>query len=253
MSVFRVFVDFSTNLNRTNNKVTLGEEDSHHIKNVLRSKPGELLEVVDTTCGEVYLSTVSSSSIPLELDLGEKLARTAKSSRIRSITVASIKGQKNDLIVEKATELDAKEIILWNADRSVGVIKAEQIDKKHKRYLAIAESAAKQCKRNYIPEITIVSKTEDLLKHLSTISNTEDLFLLGSTDRDAPPARNLEAPLNDVHLIIGPEGDFSAEELNKLTQFGFIPVSFAPNILRSETAVMAALTTVHAVWDYKKD
>ncbi len=210
--------------------------DVHHIKDVLRMKVGEQLELLDGT-GTVYsakISEIKKDKIHCEI-LSSRSEATEPNLKVTLVQCLP-KAKKMDLIVQKCTELGVHKIIPVLSERSI--FKAE----KQERWKKIAKEASKQSGRSSIPEIVPLTNFEDVLK----IKEQFDLALIPwELERENTLKKILTTHRpNHLLILIGPEGGFSRSEIELAKSAGFIPVSLGPTILRTETAGMAMLSMV---------
>lgn len=215
--------------------------DVHHIKNVLRLKPGETIELCDGL-GKVYEAKI------LDMDNNQVNCRIISETQTNAepavkVTLAQClpKGKKMDLIVQKATELGATKIIPVLAERSVS--KAYKIS----RWQKIAREAAEQSGRAIIPE---VQETTSLKQLLAQAKNFDLALIPWELEKD----NNLKKVLlnktpKSILVVIGPEGGFSQSEINQAKEVGFKPISLGPRILRTETAGLATLASINYHFD----
>ena len=145
-------------------------------------------------------------------------------------------------IVQKAVELGAAGIIPFAAGRSVVRLDEKKAEKKTARWQAIARSAAEQCGRAVIPEVSRPVSFAEALKQASEL----DVILIPyelerGMEETAEIIRNIR-PGQSVGIFIGPEGGFDAEEVEKAKAAGARPVSLGSRILRTATAGVTALS-----------
>lgn len=226
--------------------VTLSPEDTHYIRDVLRLRVGDLLELANSDSGVVALTTITALQPVISVSLQSVLACEDTSSTGPILLCALLKGQKNDLICDWATELGCSRIIFWQSSRSIVRIDNER-DRVHKevRLAKIALAAAQQSKQSKPPEVRITQSLADALTILSTKPPIDELRLLCSLASDAQPIQKAipsSEKLPTCVVAIGPEGDFTPEEHSSLSAHGFLPVSLGERTLRSELAVVTALS-----------
>ncbi len=158
-----------------------------------------------------------------------------------------------DWVIEKAVETGASRIVPLQCERSViKLTRNSDTDRAQKRLIhwrAITQAACEQCERTVLPLVEPIQAIADYL----AIADAEvkgALKLVFSTG-DHPSLANTIAPLpvQDVILLIGPEGGFTPEEMGLAIKGGFQAVSLGKRILRTETAGIAAISTIHAIWD----
>jgi len=153
-----------------------------------------------------------------------------------TLAFALIRKEKMELIIQKATELGVKKIIPFESSRCVVHAKKEKASKQKERWQEIAKEAARQCKRNVIPEVTEVASFKDL-KEINT-----DLRVAAYEKAygKAPYLSDIFSENKSMTVVIGPEGGFSEEEMKKLEEWDYTPVTFGERILRAETAAIYA-------------
>ncbi len=213
--------------------------DVHHIRDVLRLKAGDELKMLDGT-GTVYSAKISE--IKKERVICDILSsRNEEKTPEVKVTLAQClpKAKKMDLIVQKCTELGAQRIIPVLSERSI------PRSGKLERWKKIAKEAAEQSGRSFIPEISPLTKFEDLLK----MKNEFDLALIPWELEKRTTLKKVLTTHHPNHLttiliLIGPEGGFSRDEVERARSAGFIAVSLGPRILRTETAAMAMLSMI---------
>ncbi|HEX7408649.1 MAG TPA: 16S rRNA (uracil(1498)-N(3))-methyltransferase [Candidatus Binatia bacterium] len=153
---------------------------------------------------------------------------------------ASLKADKMDLVVEKATELGASELLVFTSERSLG---HPSVDRQE-RWQRIARSAAKQCQRSTVPPIGAPICFDDLLSRREVLRL---LFWEGHPARSVASAER-HPGAHEVLMVIGPEGGFSTAEAERAAAAGFQLLSLGPRVLRAETAALAAVTLCQFLW-----
>lgn len=152
------------------------------------------------------------------------------------------KKSKFETIIEKCTELGADEIIPLKTIRTEMSGSAENLKHKHERYQEVAINACKQSQRSFLPKIHPVM----ILDAMFAMITADDLSLIGSLHQNRKPLASLS--LNQlrktqrIYILIGPEGDFTDEEMHLALSKGSLPVSLGPQVLKVETAAMAAIS-----------
>jgi len=225
----------------------------HHLR-VRRISEGEVIPIFDGQ-GQIASATL----IRLGNKSGE-LAITAVNQNTQSeppyaVTLAQglAGGDKMDWIIEKAVETGATAIAPLQCERSViKLTRNSDVERAQKRLLhwrAITQAACEQCERTVLPLVEPIQAIADYLAN-SDVDVKGALKLIFSTG-DHPSLAITIAPLpaQDVILLIGPEGGFTPEEIGLAMKAGFQAVSLGKRILRTETAGIAAISTIHAIWD----
>lgn len=155
-------------------------------------------------------------------------------------------GEKMDMTVQKAVELGVSRIVPVMSKRSVVRLDGARAEKRVEHWRGVAVAACEQCGRNRLPEVVPLGGLD---AWLSAAPNDGALRLMlapgaGLTlDRIEPPA-----PGSRIELLIGAEGGLSPDELEKATRAGYVSVCLGPRILRTETAGLAALAVLQALW-----
>ncbi|MCQ2088283.1 MAG: 16S rRNA (uracil(1498)-N(3))-methyltransferase [Bacilli bacterium] len=221
----------------SDNKVLLSNDDQHHLLNVLRAKIGEKIEVVSE--GSLFLAEITKIS-PLVISVVNKLEDNSELKAKVTLYYCLSKGDKNDFVVQKATELGASKIVLVSSKRCVVKYDNKDVDKKIARFNKIAKEAAEQCHRIIVPEI-IGPVTVD---QIGKIATEEVRFVAYEEEAKKSPSFSLEGNETSVAVFIGPEGGIDENEVKKLNEFSFKNVSLGNRILRTETAAVYALSVI---------
>ena len=218
-------------------------DDAEHLVRVLRVEPGQIFEISDNT--KVYLAEVETARKSL-VAFTVKEALPVRQSSVEIKLLASLfKFDRFEWLVEKATELGISVIQPVNAVRSEHGLQQASI-KRLARWRRIAVEASQQSRRDHLPEIRAT------VPLLSALSTTADAKLLLDEDPLARPIVE-QLPANKqagqtVALLLGPEGGWTEAEHENAISAGWLPCSIGPNILRAETAGIAALAIVQAAW-----
>ena len=211
------------------NRFTLSPEDEHHLVHVKRAQVGEEIEVGVEGC--VYLCVVVSFH-PLKIEMKTALPSRELPYRL-GIAFGVLKSEHSEWLVQKSTELGATSFYPCVMDRCVVRPKAKK-DPKWERLQKIANESAKQCRRGRLPEFSAYQNWGDVLTlpYPNKILAYENESLHGD-----PLLDTLEKmDMGDTLFVIGPEGGFTATEVEQAQKAGFRIVSLGKRILRAETA-----------------
>jgi 16S rRNA (uracil1498-N3)-methyltransferase len=226
----------------------------HHLR-VRRISEGEVIPIFDGQ-GQIASATL----IRLGNKTGElaiaAVKQNTQSEPPYSITLAQglAGGDKMDWVIEKAVETGASRITPLQCERSVIKLHrssaAERAQKRLIHWRAITQAACEQCERTVLPQVEPIQAIEDYLSKAADDRLKGALKLILCTGDHLSLAKTI-APLatQDVILLIGPEGGFTPEEIALALKAGFQAVSLGKRILRTETAGIAAISTIHAIWD----
>ena len=217
------------------------DAEAHHLVHVMRAAEGTPVAVFDGRGREAEAVVRIGSDGRPQLAI-RKIRTAARPAFEITLIIALPKGNRADLIFEKATELGAARIIPLISSRVVVRLKGTQAVKKAERWRRICESAAKQCGTPWLPEVEEVQNFDRMLSGLDRF----DAVLMGSLEANAKPLKSVIRRLrhdavNSLALLIGPEGDFSPEETAAALAAGVLPASFGELTLRAETAAIYAL------------
>lgn len=233
------------------NTILITGPDVNHIRNVLRMKPGETIRVSDDS-GRAYfcrITELAADEVRAEID-GADERGTELFSKIY-LFQGLPKKDKMELIIQKAVELGAYEIIPVAMKNCVVKLDEKKAQDRGKRWQAIAESAAKQSKRTIIPQVRMPVSWKEAL----TLAKELDVTLVPyENERGMEATRELLGSLKlgqRIGVMIGPEGGFAPEEIGMAReQEGMYCISLGRRILRTETAGLAALSMlVYALED----
>ncbi len=239
--------------------VVLSAEESHHLRDVLRRRINDSVEICDTVTAKAFLGTIISLTPTVTVALSEALPEQITASLQQgpqiSLLFALSKGEKNDQVCDWATELGCTQIILWQSERSVVRIKTHS-DRlaKESRLQRIAVGAAKQSRQSRPPTVLLAEDLRRALTSAGIHSNSpgaSELRLCCSLCAESISVRaawNLLLPPQFVHLVIGPEGDLAPNEESILKEHGFILITLGKNVLRSELAAVSAVIATREIF-----
>ena len=223
-------------------EIQITGQDAHHIIDVLRMGPGDPLQVVAddgiSFVGEI--TAVSTNTVTISAK--EILRETHEPDVSISLLQGLAKGEKMELIIQKAVEIGVAEIFPLAMDHSVVVLDRSKAGKKTERWQKIAEAAAKQSKRDMIPDVHEVMKLSQVLQE-----EKWDLLVIAYESENRISLKEvLQAHKNakSIGVIIGPEGGLSNEEVKAAQEAGGVAVSLGRRILRTETAGLVAATAI---------
>lgn len=218
--------------------------DVNHIKNVLRLKTGDSLLIssgdnIDYTC---HIAQIDEEHIRADIDSVDERGRELafKIYLFQGLP----KADKMELVIQKAVELGAFEVIPVAMKRSVVKLDAKKAESKVKRWNAIAESAAKQSKRSILPQVS------DVVTFAQAVKMAENcqikLLPYECADGMEKTKRLIEniTPGQDIAVFIGPEGGFDLDELELAKEAGCEIITLGKRILRTETAGMMLLSVL---------
>ena len=227
-------------------EVRLPSDAAHHAIRVLRLGVGEPVVLFDGLGGEFEARIT-------RVDRGEVSVKTGahcdveRESRLQITLVQGLSsGERMDITLQKSVELGVAAIQPIATVRSVVKLKDERAQRRREHWQNLVVSACEQCGRNRVPEVLPVLDLPEWLVGLTTPAASDETRLLLSPAA-AKPLRDLATPTRML-LLIGPEGGLSMQETELAQSRGFLPVRLGPRILRTETAALAALSAIQALW-----
>jgi 16S rRNA (uracil1498-N3)-methyltransferase len=228
--------------------VGLPEQAGLHLTRVLRLDEGAPVTLFDGTGGE-YAGTLQRDGKKLWARVGAHSAVERESPLRVTLLQGVARGERMDLIVQKATELGVARIVPVLAERTLVKVDARQSARKREHWQAIAISACEQCGRNCVPEVTAPVSLGDAIAALAAQTQLRCLLAPDAAEPLAARARALAlAPPGQAGvLLIGPEGGLADAEVRYARANGFDSFRLGPRILRTETAGLAALTVLQAI------
>lgn len=237
-------------IDETNHRVVIQGEDVNHIKNVLRMKAGEEIKISDGQTSKEYrcrISDLSAEAIECELCF-VKEADTELPVKVY-LFQGLPKADKMELIIQKAVELGVCEVIPVACRRSVVKLDDKKADKKVSRWQTIAEAAAKQSKRSYIPRVSEPLSFKEAVKRAKELAKVGLVpYELADNDTEAmDKTRNIFSSLipgKDIAIFIGPEGGFDDGEIELCLENDITPITLGKRILRTETAGLMVLSWI---------
>lgn len=224
-------------------QMSITGKDAHHITDVLRMKIGQQLEIVSNDQVSALMEITALNEAVVSVCLVKKLLKTQEPS-VRIILAQGLpKGDKMDFVVQKAVEMGVSEIIPVSMDNCVVQLDAAKAKKKTERWQKIVEEAAKQSKRDIIPKVSLPMTIQQLL----TCKKDASLKIVAYEVENRRGLRELlqaQENIEEVLLLIGPEGGISKDEFALLEASGMHSVSLGRRILRTETAGLATVAAI---------
>jgi len=233
--------------NIRDSRATLGGAELEHMRKVLRFGVGDRVVLFDDEGCEHEGTIASISAGAAEIAIATSSRPERESPLAVTLAQALGKGDKLDLVVEKATELGVAAIVPFVCRRTVPKLERDAAARRGERWRRIALGAAKQSGRTRVPEIHELVDFSTVVQRSSPF----DLKILFWENEQGRGLKQLHAgnpPIASLLLVVGPEGGFTAEEAALATENGFHAVGLGRRILRTETAAVAAVALAQFLW-----
>jgi len=219
----------------------LSKSQSHYIINVIRKKAGDKISLFNSFNGEWDTRILANNQGLIEFKV-EKLSRSKEEENNLWLAFSPIKKIPQDMMLQKTTELGIKKFIPILCERSV--VREINIERSNK----IVIEASEQSNRISVPEIL---KAQSLFAFLKNFPENGHLIFC-DINSDSSNFKKILTDKNPICILVGPEGDFSEKERQFIVeQKKTIPISLAKNILRAETAAIAAATILSFQLNFK--
>ena len=227
-----------------NQSIRVAGSDVNHMKNVLRMKAGEEVWISDGEEKEYHCEITCFEEEEAVLKILETLESEYELPNKIYLFQGLPKGDKMELIIQKAVELGVHEIIPVEMKRCVVKLDAKKADKKIARWQQISESAAKQSKRMLIPEVHSVMTYKEAMKYAAELDVALVPYELAKGMKETRELISAIQPGQSVGIFIGPEGGFEEAEIELALESGAKPITLGKRILRTETAGLTILSVL---------
>lgn len=219
--------------------------DVNHIRNVLRMHEGEQITVCSGEDDKFYrceIEEMQPENVRAKIMWVEESEAELPSRLI--LFQGLPKSDKLELIIQKAVELGVWQVVPVVTKRAVVKLDEKKALNKQKRWQAIAESAAKQCKRQHVPEVTVPMSFSEALEYAKTLDVKLIPYELARGMEETRAVVEKIRPGQSVGIFIGPEGGFEEEEVAEARNIGASAVTLGKRILRTETAGLTMLSVL---------
>lgn len=229
---------------REGDEICLPESVARHARAVLRLKPDAHLVVFDGRGAAHVGRLLRAGKDGVWVSVGEALDGSVESDLTVILALGISRGERMDLAVQKAVELGVARIQPLITERSVVRLDDERAARRLAHWQGIAAGACEQCGRNLVPAVSSVDRVESWLA-----AGSDDGLKLTPDPRAEAGLGGIASPGDrPVILLVGPEGGLSETERTLAGRHGFTGVRLGPRVLRTETAVIAAISAVMVLW-----
>jgi len=222
-------------------QVTLETQASHHLATVLRMREKDTISLFNGS-DQIFDAIIRNiNKRRVEVGITKQTHQSIESPLTIHLGIAISKGDRMEMVIQKATELGITSITPLLSERTNVKLNTERQQKKQQQWQQIAIGACEQCGRNKIPTVQVLTKFESWLAGC----DAEEKFILHH--RTDSQLSEMVKP-NSIALLIGPEGGLSQEEIDHAITNGFKALALGPRVLRTETAPLAAISILQHRW-----
>lgn len=222
-------------------EIELEAAAAHHVGRVLRMQPGRELVLFNGQGGEYRAQVNALGKKWVRVVLGEFRAGDRQSPLALELAIGISRGERMDLVLQKATELGVTRIAPLFTERTEVKLGGARLTKKIDHWRQVLISACEQCQRNLLPDL----QTPTALPQWLASCEAERMFVLHHRNNQGLDGGDRPSSLA---LLIGPEGGLSDGEIQAAVEAGCSPLCLGPRILRTETAPLAAISVVQYLW-----
>ena len=226
---------------RTEREMALPEAAAHHAIRVVRLTAGDTLTLFDGTGGEYPATRVRAGRDGAIVRVGPRFDIERESPLVVTLAQAIAANDAMDYAIRKAVELGAAAIQPLVTERSAPPPAGERGEKRLAHWRGVVVAACEQCGRNRVPQVA------PPIAFASLLAEWKGAGLLLAPEA-ATPLASLAPPAGPIALVVGPEGGFSEREMGAAQTAGIQCASLGPRVLRTETAGVAALAAMQALW-----
>ncbi|MGB8337684.1 MAG: 16S rRNA (uracil(1498)-N(3))-methyltransferase [Burkholderiales bacterium] len=227
-------------------RISLPDSAAHHVARVLRLRIGDTVTLFDGSGGEYAASIHELNKNQVVVDVG-KFNPVERESPLRVTLAQGLSvGDKMDDTLQKAVQLGIAEFAPIDTQKSIVRLTDERAQKRLQHWRQVTLATCEQCGRNRLPQVHEVMSFNDFV--VSADVKATRLLL---SPRGESSLNQLKKPMDEIILLCGPEAGFSDDEEAFAVKSGFARVRLGPRVLRTETAAVAALAAMNALWgDY---
>ncbi len=239
MRIPRLFIDLALSSGET---ISLPRDKAHHLSQVLRMRSGDAIKLFNDSGYEFDSIIVGLTKKNTEVKIGKSYQVDNESLLNITLCLAISRAQHMDLSIQKAVELGVNKIVPVMSEFSNVKLQGSRVQNKLTHWQNIIINATEQCGRNRLTQLlNPVSFSECL-----TLDALTTRLILHPGSQQAMPEITVDN--NQLILMVGPEGGFNDVEVNEAIEKDYIPISLGPRILRTETAVISALSNAQQLW-----
>ena len=222
--------------------ISLEQEPAHHLRQVLRLRPGHQIILFDNSGDEYAASLEQVSKQEVRAQLAKRLRHEAEATLTIHLLIGISRGERMDLAIQKATELGVNRITPLLTNRCVVKLDEKKRHNRMSHWQRVMISACEQSDRCRLP---LLDEPQELSMAISQLDTELGLLLDLQGERGL---QQIPQPSNSVSVLVGPEGGLTPEEREMASRRGFTGVRLGPRVLRTETAPLAAIAAIQTLW-----
>lgn len=235
---------FYNSADKSGEVVVLDDDESRHIRTVLRLSEGEEVELFDGS-GSLYNGVLDSIGKRVKARITGEIIVEEQNRCTLWLGQAVLKGSKVDELIPKCNELGVDVITPFESERCQGRLGEQRAGKKRERWQRMVEASCKQCGRLCRMEVEKVVSFQRLIEELGPCTEKELRMVFWEDEAQNSLAQTVSSEQYEVvRILLGPEGGFEPEEITLAEDNGWISVSLGKRVLRAETATIAAVSLV---------
>ena len=226
-------------IKKIDDRLILDDSDYHHIKNVMRNKDGDLIEVVVDK--KLYLGCIENVKSDISIYIKKELEISDEFIPKVNLIIPILKEQKMDLILQKSCEMGVSKITIVPLKRCVVRVDRKKLKSKLERWYRILKEASEQSYRFNIPDIEFVDS-------INEISNLDGLKIVCSTKKNLKNVKRVlkkNKNCDTINVVIGPEGGLEEQEEIMLNEYGFISTTLGNRIMRVESVPLFIMSIIN--------
>jgi 16S rRNA (uracil1498-N3)-methyltransferase len=233
--------------------VNLADGVAHHVRHVLRLRPGERIELRDGR-GNGWVGVIKDmTGQGVRVAVGEKQTVERESALRLTLALAFSRSERMELVLRQATEMGVHRFVAFRAERSDYHLPESQQERRMERWRKITHEALCQCGRMCLPEVLMLPDTPGLISRVAAWEPAEGkgLEIVAREEADRQSLSSLFARHPKCHrmlVVVGPEGGWSKGEGEQFVAAGFHAVHLGPRTLRLETAAVALVAAAQLFW-----
>lgn len=233
---------YHPNILTVDQEVLLSGDAANHLSNVLRLKSGHPVVLFNGDDNEYSAQLIEVGKRKVIALIEAKLSISVESTLPIHLGQGISRGDRMDFVIQKAVELGVTEITPIITDRCTVKLNQQRWEKKHQQWQKIAIAACEQCGRNTLPKLHPPIQLVEW-----TRQSTQQLRLTLHPKAETS-FRHISLSAQGVRLLIGPEGGFTDAEVYATEQGGFKTILLGPRVLRTETAALASISALQAIY-----